>query len=180
MLPVSLQEAAIDVYSQYFEQLLTAAMSHLYTAACLYRVSDANFDACKEQVDISIVTMMRYFNEVVEQLLPMIQETKVAEQQANEVASSTSKKFVTGYWEDWKEAINPNGTNDALPSYYENDIAPFTHVMYAFLTLDAAPNPWNPVVGQWDGKCLYENMSAADITKVMPESNPPWANPYNW
>ena len=180
MLATSLQEAVIDLYYQYFEQVLAAAMLLPYMATCLAAFPDADFDVCYEKFQVTVGTFMRYFEEVVEHLLPLIQEKKAVEQQRSKVASSTSKKFISGYWEDWAGAINPNGTNDALPSYYANDIAPFTHVMYAFLTLSANPNPWDPVVGQWDGKALYENMTAADITKVMPITDPTWANPYDW
>jgi len=93
---------------------------------------------------------------------------------------ASGQKFITGYWEDWTGAINPNGTNDGKPEYYANDIKPMTHVVYAFLTLDQYPNPWLPNVGNWNGTALYENMTQADITQVLPVTDPAWKNPYDW
>ena len=180
MLPISLQEAAIDLYYNYFEQCLTAAMFLPYMATCLVALSYADFDACHEKFQVTVTLVKSLFEEAVKHLLPENQEKKAVEHQRSEVASSTSKKFITGYWEDWTEALKPNGAQDGDPRYYEDSIASFTHVMYSFLTLDVTPNPWAPTVGHWDGKALYENMSAADITKVMPISDPAWKNPYNW
>ena len=51
-------------------------------------------------------------------------------------------KFITGYWENWNTPINPGPGSSSDASYYANDIEDFTHVIYSFLTLSPAPNPW--------------------------------------
>ena len=52
--------------------------------------------------------------------------------------------------------------------------------MYSFLTLDTSPNPDRPHVKSWDGAALYENMTAADVMKVIKKTSPAWKNQYNW
>ena len=97
-----------------------------------------------------------------------------------DVGKSKGSKKIMGYWEDWRSSVEPNGSDKDKPSYYKTDVAPFTHVAYAFLTLAENPNPWKPQACRWDGKALYENMAAGDINKVMPKTDPAWKNPYDW
>lgn len=53
-------------------------------------------------------------------------------------------KYISGYWENWKGAINPGSTEVSHAAYYLNDIKHFNHLYYAFLTLDQHPNPDTP------------------------------------
>ena len=89
-------------------------------------------------------------------------------------------KIISGYWENWRGAINPGGGGNHNPSYYKNDIASTNHVLYSFITLDRRPNPDNPGTKYWDGKALYESMTAANVIDVMTETDPHWENPYEW
>ncbi|WHN64766.1 hypothetical protein [Cysteiniphilum sp. QT6929] len=93
----------------------------------------------------------------------------------------TTKQFITGYWENWKGALRPQGsTNTSDPAYYSNDIKPYTHVLYSFLTLAKSPNPDNPQAAYWDGQAIYESMTQANVIDVMTTTDPAWQNPYNW
>ena len=93
----------------------------------------------------------------------------------------TTKQFITGYWENWKGALRPQGSTSAHdPAYYRNDIKPYTHVLYSFLTLAKSPNPDNPAQAYWDGHAIYESMTQADVIDVMTTTDPAWQNPYNW
>ena len=95
------------------------------------------------------------------------------------VSKSTKKIF--GYWEDWSPSREPgSGADKDKPAYYKVSVEPFTHVAYAFLTIARMPNPDTPQPCRWDGKAIYENMTAADVTKVMPKTNPEWKNQYEW
>ncbi|GGG07248.1 MULTISPECIES: glycosyl hydrolase family 18 protein [Cysteiniphilum] len=83
-------------------------------------------------------------------------------------------KFISGYWENWRPAINP-GQGDAKNStYYDNDIAPMTHVYYSFLTLDPIPNPDAPHAQGWDGNAIYEAYVPDDIVKVITSKDLSW------
>ena len=82
------------------------------------------------------------------------------------------QKKIFGYWEDWRKANDPDGKNMEKPIYYKNDVAPFTHIAYAFLTLDPKPTTKpHPHHCRWDGKAIYENMTADDVIKVMTKSH---------
>lgn len=74
-----------------------------------------------------------------------------------------TNKFISGYWENWKGAINPGSSEVAHPSYYLNDIKHFNHVYYSFLTLEQHPNPDAPEKKNWDGLHIYESMTQAPI-----------------
>ena len=91
-----------------------------------------------------------------------------------------TNKFISGYWENWKQAINPGPGQPDTETYYSNDIKSFNHIYYSFLTLDKSPNADAPENKSWDGLALYESMTLADIMKVMPETVPKWKNDYEW
>lgn len=97
-----------------------------------------------------------------------------------DVGKSKGSKKIMGYWEDWRSSVEPNGSDKDKPSYYKNDVAPFTHVAYAFLTLARNPNPESPQPCRWDGKAIYENMAGGDITKIIQKTDPEWKNLYEW
>lgn len=89
-------------------------------------------------------------------------------------------KFISGYWENWKGAINPGSSEMGHASYYTNDIKHFNHIYYSFLTLDQKPNPDAPANKQWDGLAIYESMTQAPIMEVMKHHIPEWVGPHNW
>merc|ERR1712135_224070 len=72
------------------------------------------------------------------------------------------------------------GGGSSSPSYYSKDIASCNHVLYSFICLDQHPNPDFPATKYWNGKALYESMTAADVIVVMTETDPHWENPYEW
>ena len=92
----------------------------------------------------------------------------------------STNKFISGYWENWKQPLNPGsgGTHDA--GYYMNDIRSFNHIYYSFLTLDRRPNPDAPHNAGWDGQHVYESMTADPVEKVMNKTDPAWENPDDW
>ena len=47
-----------------------------------------------------------------------------------------TSKFITGYWENWKQPISPGSGSSHDPEFYMTDINNFNHVYYSFLTLD--------------------------------------------
>lgn len=49
-----------------------------------------------------------------------------------------------------------------------------SHVFYSFLALDSNPDPDHPHVAGWDGKAIYDTMTAADVLEVMQQRT------YNW
>jgi hypothetical protein len=93
-------------------------------------------------------------------------------------------KKVIGYWENWKGALQaPAGTSNSDPTYYSNDVAPYTHVLYSFLTLAKNPNPDNPSNTEWDGSAVYESMTAGDVATFMqqyPNGTANWERKDNW
>ncbi|MFZ9036391.1 MAG: hypothetical protein ACO2ZM_09820 [Francisellaceae bacterium] len=93
-------------------------------------------------------------------------------------------KFVTGYWENWKGALQPPaGVSNQDAAYYSNDVKPYTHVLYSFLTLAKTPNPDNPSNSYWDGSAIYESMTANNVLTVMqhyPAGTPDWKRVDNW
>lgn len=80
-------------------------------------------------------------------------------------AAKISSFQVGGYVENWKRY---------------DDLAPFSTVYYSFLTLDPHPDPDSPHAKVWNGKAVYESMSAADVIDVMTKTDPAWKNQYNW
>ncbi len=96
----------------------------------------------------------------------------------------TTKQFITGYWENWKGALRPQGsTNVNDPAYYSNDIKPYTHVLYSFLTLAKSPNPDNPQAAYWNGQAIYESMTQGDVNILMqkyPDDTPDYERVDNW
>ena len=101
-----------------------------------------------------------------------------------QVAPIEDGKKVIGYWENWKGAQQaPAGTTTSDAAYYSNDIKPYTHVMYSFLTLAKNPNSDNPSNTSWDGSAIYESMTASnvlDLMKKYPEGTAEWARANNW
>jgi len=89
-------------------------------------------------------------------------------------------KQINGYYENWRQPVTPGGGGSSSPSYYSNDIASCNHVLYSFICLDQHPNPDFPATKYWNGKALYESMTAADVIVVMTETDPHWENPYEW
>jgi len=61
-----------------------------------------------------------------------------------EVEGPNKLKFISGYWENYRPAASPGGSDNKQPAYYMNDFKPMSHVMYAFLTLAKEPNPDKP------------------------------------
>ena len=94
------------------------------------------------------------------------------------------KKSISGYWENWKEALKaPARTQNSDPAYYSQDINPYTHVFYAFLTLAKTPNPDNPPNTYWDSMAIYESMTADNVLTLMqkyPDGTPDWERIDNW
>ncbi|BCD90760.1 hypothetical protein fh0823_08990 [Francisella halioticida] len=64
---------------------------------------------------------------------------------------------VIGYWENWKPGVKSNNYKGSA-----EEIAPYTHILYSFLTLDPSPNPDNPRDIKWNGKYINESMAGAD------------------
>ena len=93
-------------------------------------------------------------------------------------------KKVVGYWANWKGAMQaPTAANNTQSAYYSNDVAPYTHVMYSFLTLAKSPNPDTPANTSWDGSAIYESMTANDVLSVMkqyPAGTANWERSDNW
>ena len=92
-------------------------------------------------------------------------------------------KKVVGYWANWKGAMQSSSTNMAQDQYYTNDVAPYTHVLYSFLTLAKNPNPDSPSNSEWDGTSIYESMTAKDVLglmKVYPDGTAGWEREDNW
>ena len=89
-------------------------------------------------------------------------------------------KMINGYYENWRAPTNPGSGETRDPSFYQNDIASLTHVFYSFLCLNQRPNPDLPAKKHWNGKALYESMTAADVIDVMTEKTPRWENQYEW
>lgn len=88
--------------------------------------------------------------------------------------------IISGYWENWRDPLDPGSSDSSDPAYYANDIENFNVVYYAFLTLVQVPDPSSPPDEQWDGKSIYESVTQADIIEVMTETDPTSDNPYNW
>lgn len=89
-------------------------------------------------------------------------------------------KYISGYWENWKNAYNPGEGSTSDASYYKNDIEPMTHVYYSFLNLAKNPNPYSPPASYWNGEALYESISAENVLTVMTKTDPLWSNPAEW
>ena len=89
-------------------------------------------------------------------------------------------KMINGYYENWRAPINRGEGETKDPSFYRHDIASLTHVFYSFLCLDRRPNPDIPAKKHWNGKALYESMTAANVIDVMTEKLPRWDNQYEW
>jgi len=96
------------------------------------------------------------------------------------ICSADSSKIIGGYWENWKLPFATKNLGASDPEYFATDIQSFTHIYYAFLTLDNSPNPDFPGQKQWDGSAIYETMTLAPIDEVMAETDPAWANGHNW
>ena len=96
------------------------------------------------------------------------------------LARSGNSKLIDGYFENWKAPVSPGGGGNSNPSYYKKDVQSCNHVLYSFLCLDQHPNAGFPAKKYWDGKALYETMTAADVIEVMTETNPRWQNPNEW
>ncbi|WP_407878140.1 glycosyl hydrolase family 18 protein, partial [Francisella sciaenopsi] len=71
-------------------------------------------------------------------------------------------KKVIGYWENWKPGLI-SGNWEATTE----DVAPYTHVLYSFLTLDPSPNSDNPHDTQWNSGHLNESNAGKDVLIVM-------------
>ena len=98
----------------------------------------------------------------------------------NQAAVNTTSDFiVTGYWENYAVATNPGPGKPTDASYYENDFKSFNQIHYAFLSLDAKPNPDNPNDGKWDHVCIRDTDS---LDCVINDVNWPavWPNPDAW
>jgi len=95
-------------------------------------------------------------------------------------AYNGNAKMINGYYENWVDPVNPGSGGSESPSYYKNDIASANHVLYSFLTFDTYPNPDYPAEKYWNGKAIYESMTAADVIEVMTETHPHWENEYEW
>ncbi|AIT10187.1 hypothetical protein LO80_09515 [Candidatus Francisella endociliophora] len=93
-------------------------------------------------------------------------------------------KKVVGYWANWKGALQaPAGTSNTQSNYYTNDVAPYTHVLYSFLTLDPNPNPDSPADKEWNGTAVYESMTrhnVLDVMKQYPDGTPAYQRTDNW
>lgn len=78
-------------------------------------------------------------------------------------------EVIAGYVENWRAWDT---------SKYDS----YTHLLYAFLTLDSAPNPGQPRDIGWNGQALYETMTLADVLDVMTlcDGCQPYENEYNW
>lgn len=63
-------------------------------------------------------------------------------------------EVIAGYVENWRAWDT---------SKYDS----YTHLLYAFLKLDSAPNPGQPRDIGWNGQALYETMTLADVLDVM-------------
>ena len=94
-------------------------------------------------------------------------------------AAPSNGKFIMGYWENYSAASSPGGSDNTQPSYYTNDIAPHTHIMYAFLTLAKNPDVKKPPQMGWDGICIYESMCRDDVMNVLAgtKSSDAWFSP---
>lgn len=94
-------------------------------------------------------------------------------------AWSAEDFIIGGYWENWSKATDAAKEDDmGVPTYYEHDFANFNTIYYSFLTLAKNPNAQNPEKARWDGKYIYESMTADNIIDVLvPKGN---ANPLNW
>ena len=90
------------------------------------------------------------------------------------------RKIISGYWENWRGALNSKGGETKDPVYYKRDIANVTHVLYSFITLARRPNPDFPGKKYWNGHALYESMTAANVINAITETDPPWDNQYEW
>ncbi|TDT72788.1 glycosyl hydrolase family 18 (putative chitinase), partial [Allofrancisella inopinata] len=92
-----------------------------------------------------------------------------------QVAPIESGKKVIGYWENWKPGLISGDYKGSA-----EDVAPYTHVLYSFLTLDSSPNPENPANKKWNSGHINESMAGADVLSVMGNYQNPWDNNYNW
>ena len=86
---------------------------------------------------------------------------------------------VAGYWEPWHTPTNPGSGTTSDASYYENDFKNMDRVIYAFLTLDSAPNPDKPNDKYWDDACLYD-VETRDCVSNDIEWPAKWPNPDAW
>ena len=90
----------------------------------------------------------------------------------------TKNKSITGYWLNWKSSLRHmegfGSTSDS--SYYKPSFKPYSHIMYAFLTLTSRPNPDMPPDEFWDGSNIYQTMTLAPVLKVMNDQS----YTYNW
>ncbi|KEI35514.1 chitin binding protein [Francisella sp. W12-1067] len=92
-----------------------------------------------------------------------------------QVAPIEASKKVIGYWENWKPGLISGDYKGSA-----EDVAPYTHVLYSFLTLDSSPNPENPANKKWNSGHINESMAGADVLSVMGNYQNPWDNNYNW
>ncbi|KHS55251.1 carbohydrate-binding protein [Francisella tularensis] len=90
-----------------------------------------------------------------------------------QLAPIESGKKVIGYY--WKPGLISNDYKGSA-----EDVAPYTHVIYSFLTLDGSPNPDVPANKNWSGAYLNESMAGTDVLKVMGNYENPWDNNSNW
>ncbi|WP_442902171.1 glycosyl hydrolase family 18 protein [Francisella sp. 19S2-10] len=84
-------------------------------------------------------------------------------------------KKVIGYWENWKPGVKSGNFEGSA-----EEIAPYTHVLYSFLTLDTLPSPESPRDIKWNGDYINESMAGADTLEVMGNYKNSYDNNYNW
>ncbi|MDE4978033.1 hypothetical protein NAI52_09575, partial [Francisella tularensis subsp. holarctica] len=84
-----------------------------------------------------------------------------------QLAPIESGKIVIGYY--WTPGLISNDYKGSA-----EDVAPYTHVIYSFLTLDGSPNPDVPANKNWSGAYLNESMAFTDVLKVMGNYENPW------
>lgn len=92
-------------------------------------------------------------------------------------------QLISGYWENWRAALHPGVSDNSKPAYYANDIQNVNHVIYSFLTLAKHPDAASPEAKYWDGKAIYESMTADDVVQLMqhyPEDINPTERLDNW
>ncbi|MBY7735368.1 glycosyl hydrolase family 18 protein, partial [Francisella philomiragia] len=75
-------------------------------------------------------------------------------------------KKVIGYWENWGQISATGNDNE--------DVAPYSHVLYSFLTLDVNPNPDSIKNAYWNGQAIYDSFSWKDVTTGYKDSNQKW------
>ncbi|MBK2255742.1 hypothetical protein IBE48_09810, partial [Francisella philomiragia] len=84
-------------------------------------------------------------------------------------------KKIMGYWENWKPGLISGDYKGSA-----EDVAPYTHILYSFLTLDSSPNPENPANKAWSSGHINESMAGADVLSVMGNYENAWDNNSNW